>query len=220
MDWKIPVTIIILILIISLGLLPFVSPEFSDSLGGVLSPISNFFEKLFKGETQYEGNGIKMTLMTTDFSEIKVGTPTNINFALNGDFQLKVDNYELTVRNLLFLENFTGEINFDTFTISGRVARISSENFDFNGLFDIDSSSTNFKEISLEGIKISEIIVNQGTLIVESPQKLNMEIEDTLIIYGFNGKLNYGNSTANFDGTCAKIQTGAFTLGNSFQLGN
>lgn len=211
MDWKIPATIIILVAVVSLGVLPFFSTDFSSSLTGVFSSVRDFFDNVFHRETEFEENVI-LSLSTTELNELKIGLPTEIYLDLNGDYNLDVDNKDLSVKQNLFLNNFTGTLNFVNFSVFGTVFGISAADFELIGKSKVQITNKNFKELKIFGLQIGELTINKGKIKTESPQKIEAEVEDRIKLYGFKGSLAYKNGVVTFDGSCTKVQTRGFTL--------
>lgn len=218
MDWKIPATIIILIAVVSLGVLPFFSTDFSNSLTGVFSSVRDFFDNMdffdniFHRETEFKEN-VVLSLSTTKLNELKIGIPTEIYLDLNGNYNLNVDNKNLTVKQNMFLNNFTGTLNFVNFSIAGSVSGISASNFDLYGKSKVWTNNENFEELKISNLQFVELTINKGKIKTESPQKIEAEIEDKIKLYGFKGSMTYKNNTVEFYGSCTKVQTKGFTLG-------
>lgn len=211
MDWKIPATLVILIVVVSLGILPFFSTNFSNSLTGFFSPIKDFFTNIFHKEAEFKGD-VVLSLSTSELDELKIGIPAEIYLKLNEDYSLTVGGKNLTVKQNLLLKNFTGTINFKNFSISGKVLRISSENFDLEG-DKIQTNNKNFEELVISNLQIAELTIFKGKIKTEKPRKIEAEIDDVSKLYGFVGTLNYKNSTGIFKGNCTKVQMKGFSLG-------
>ncbi len=212
MDWKIPATIVILVVVVSLGVLPFFSTNFSDSLTGFFSPIKDFFSNIFHREIE-SGGKVVLYLSTNELGNLKIGIPTNVYFKLNDNYNLIMDDKNLVVKQNLLLKNFTGTINFKNFSISGKVTGISSENFDLEGSSKIQTDNKKFEELTISNLQIAELTINKGKINTEKPRKIEAEIDDTSKLYGFIGTLTYKNNTALFEGNCTKFQMEGLSLG-------
>ena len=212
MDWKIPATILILIVLVSLGVLPFFSPNFSASLTDMYSSVKEFINKISNKETNFNGN-IVLSLSTKELNELKIGFKTKLYLKLKGDYCLNVDNKNLSVKGDLFLNNFTGVINFKNFSISGTALEISAENFKLYGKSKIQANNKNFEKLTISNLKIAELTITKGKIKTTEPRKIEAEIDDLSKVYGFSGTLNYQNNTAVFEGNCTKIQMKEFTFG-------
>lgn len=212
MDWKIPATIVIIVAIISLGVLPFFSTDFSDSLASGFFSVKKFFKDLIPRTYEFEENVI-LSLSTAELDKLKIGLPTEIDLDLTENYELTVDSKHLTVKKNLVLSNFTGTVIFTNFSISGSAMKISIENFELEGKSKIQTTDSNFDKLRIANLQLAELTVNKGTMSIESPQKIEAEVEDTINLYGFKGTLTYENDIAVLEGSCTKIQTKGFTLG-------
>ena len=211
MDWKIPATIIILVVVISLGVLPFFSTGFSNSVTGFFSPVKDFFSNLFHKEADF-GGSVVLSFSTTELSELKIGVPTEVYLKLNGDYGLNIDDKSLVVKQDLLLKNFTGTINFKNFSISGNVMGFSAENFELEGLSKVQTKNKNFEELTISNLQIAELTISKGHIKTEKPRKIEAEIDDTGKLYEFIGTLKYKDNQALFEGNCTKIQMEGFSL--------
>jgi len=212
MDWKIPATIIILTVVISLGLIPFFSPEFSSSVGGLFDGVEGMFKKIFEKEHEFTGE-IVFTLSTRNLSKIKIGTPTKMKIEVKKPYTFAIDDREFTVKDPITFTNFTGIIDFENFFFSGNVLGISTKSFEMKGGAKVSSFENDFSNLSVENIKLGELTLTNGEINTESPQKLNAKINETIKIYGFNGILIYKNRIITFVGNCTKLETKSFSLG-------
>ncbi|HIE41250.1 MAG TPA: hypothetical protein EYP80_01150 [Candidatus Aenigmarchaeota archaeon] len=212
MDWKIPLTIIILTVVVSLGIIPFFSPQFSNSLEGILDNVGNIFENLFKKDIKFDGE-INFSLSTKELDKIKIGTPTKMEIKTNEQYELKLDKKNIIVKEDINFNNFTGLITFKNFSILGKVSKISTPNFEIEGSSEIGTSNQNFKTLYIENLKIGELTLANGNLDTESPQKMSANINDTIVLYGFQGSLEYKDKTITIKGNCTKIETKSFILG-------
>ncbi len=213
MDWKIPTTIVILTAVVSLGFIPFFSPEFSDSIGGVFDNVENIFNKIFQKEQDLTGD-ITFSLSTENLDKLKIGTPTEMKVDIKDVYSFDIDEREITVKDDITFTNFTGLIVFENFLISGDISDISTESFEMKGGAKISAYDKNFTSLSVSNLKIGELTVTSGKINTKSPQKINANINDTLKLYGFQGNLTYKKDTIKLEGNCTKIESKGFTLGD------
>ncbi len=212
MDWKVPATIVIIIAIISLGVLPFFSTGFSDSLASGFFSAKKFFKDIIPKTYEFEENVI-LSLSTAELGKLKIGIPTEIDMDLTDTYELTMDSDNVKVKENLVLSNFTGSVDFSNFSISGSALKISVENFEIERKSKIRTTDRNFNKLRITNLQLAELTVNKGRMIIKSPQKIEAEIENTITLYEFKGALTYENDTAVLEGSCAKIQTKGFTIG-------
>ncbi len=211
-DWKVPITILILVLIVSLGIFPFFSSDFASSLTNILSPVNEVFNKLFDRNQEFQEN-ILLSFSTGELKDLKVGVPSDVNMKFHGAYKLKVDDKDLTVDDELLLKNFTGSISFTNSLISGSVAGLSSGNFKLDGNSRVQLYDMNIDELRVSNLKIGELTINEGEMTVTYPQNLEVKIDLGSKIYGFQGDMVYGSNTMTFSGKCSKVNMKSFNLG-------
>ncbi|MCK4730599.1 MAG: hypothetical protein KAT28_04725 [Candidatus Aenigmarchaeota archaeon] len=211
-DWKVPITILILVLIVSLGIFPFFSSDFASSLTNVLSPVNELFNKLFDRNQEFQEN-ILLSFSTRELNDLQVGVPSDINMKFYGAYKLKVDDKDLTVDGELLLKNFTGSILFTNSLISGSVTGLSSGTFKLDGNSKVQLYDMNIDELRVAHLKIGELTVNEGDMTVTYPQNLEVKLDVGSRIYGFQGDMVYGSNLMTFSGKCSTVHMDSFNLG-------
>jgi uncharacterized protein YxjI len=215
MDWKIPATIVILTFIVSLGLIPFFSPEFSTSIGGILDSFKNLLgnlPSLFEKEKKFNGS-IKFSLSTKEFDNLKIGIPANIHVDVEKEYKLKVDKKNLILKEDFDIYNFTGLVALKDFLISGECFKISTKNFEIEGKSKVMMLEKNFESLLIKNLKIGELTLDNGNISIESPQKISAELDNKIKLHEFQGDLMFENSTITLEGNCSKIETEGFSFG-------
>ena len=211
-DWKVPITILLLVLIVSLGIFPFFSPDFASSLTNVLSPINEVFNNLFNRNQEFQEN-IILSFSTKELNDLKVGVPSDVSMKFYGAYKLKVDDKDLTVDGELLLKNFTGSISFTDSLISGSVSGLSSGNFKLDGNSKVQLEDMNIDELRVSHLKIGELTINEGEMTVTYPQNLEVKLDLDSKIYDFQGDMVYSNNVMTFNGKCSKVHMTSFNLG-------
>jgi len=216
MDWKVPITIVILAFIVSLGMLPFFSSEFSGTIGDILSSFKNLFGNLpiiFEKEKKFNGS-IEFSLSTENFNNLlKINIPSNIQINVDEEYNLKIDEKKIILRDDFNIYNFTGAVSFKDFLISGECLKISTKNFEMEGKSKIVILEKNFKAMKIENLKIGELILDSGKIRIENPQKINAELNNKIRLYGFTGNLIFKNNTVTLEGNCTRIESENFSFG-------
>ncbi|RLJ00795.1 MAG: hypothetical protein DRP06_01165 [Candidatus Aenigmatarchaeota archaeon] len=211
-DWKVPITILILVLIVSLGIFPFFSSDFASSLTDVLSPVNELFNRLFDRNQEFQEN-ILLSFSTKELNNLQVGAPSDLSMKFYGAYKLKVDGKDLTVDGELLLKNFTGSISFTNSLISGSITGLSSGNFKLEGNSKVQLYDMNMDELRVAHLKIGELTVNSGEMKVTYPQNLEVKLDLGSKIYGFQGDMIYSNNEMIFNGKCSNVHMDSFTLG-------
>ena len=212
MDWKIPITFIIIGAVISFGILPFFSTDFSDSLINVFSSTKGLIREIVPRHQDFKEN-VVLSLSTEDIDNLKICQPTDIYIELEDECEILIGSNKLKVKQNLVLSNFTGKIEFSNFSISGDAMKLSSKNFEWGGKSKIQIDDADFSKLTIAQLEISELSVVNGTMDIESPQKIEAEVENEIKMYGFKGRLIYRNGRATLEGNCTKIQTKGFSIG-------
>lgn len=215
MDWKIPATVLILLIIVGVGALPLISPEFGETLGGYFSSFSaldDFLGGLFPDDTDYSENVI-FSMTVNDFPDIKTRDEVNVVLTSDQPYTLNIDGKELKATDSVTLQDFTGEVSPLSGTITGQIDGISSDSLTLDGKMQVSAANVFLDQITIEHLKISEMTVNGGTLNTLMPQEMEAKITNSATIRGFSGELKYKNGVGQFDGTCSEIKTNGLEIG-------
>ncbi|MGC9310955.1 MAG: hypothetical protein ACP5E4_04515 [Candidatus Aenigmatarchaeota archaeon] len=213
MDWKIPATLIILAAVVGLGVLPIFSSDFNEKLTDFFSAISERFGVFFQEKGDFEEN-VAFTMAVNSFPEIKTRTPTMVHLNSLQPFTLLVDNKEVEASGQIMLNGFAGSINFDEGTISGSAEQVYSSGMNIKGKSAVSATNQIIEEITVNNLKIGELIVNGGILTISSPQEMEAKITNGAVVYGFQGSVAYKDKVATFRGACTKIKTNGLTIGS------
>jgi len=213
MDWKIPATIIILALVVSAGIIPFFSPEFSNILEKILDSFKKLSGlKLFEKEEIFNGS-IEFSLSTREFDNLKIASG-NIKVDTDGNYTVKIDGKKLILKEGFEIHNFTGLVEFKNFLISGECSKISTKNFEIEGKSKIVALEKNFKTLTIENLKIGELDVDGGNITIKSPQKISAELSEKIRLYKFKGSLIFEKDIITLSGNCTKTESRGFNFGD------
>jgi hypothetical protein len=215
MDWKVPATIIILAVIVGVGVLPLISPEFNQKLRGHLSEFSSLSDLLrnfFPDRADYEAK-IIFSMSVNDFPIVKTRTPVTITIDSPHPYALNLDGKNMSAVGRITLKDFKGEINLRGGSITGTAQSVSSDSFTLSGKTHVSSDSLFAEEVTIEGLKIAEMSVNGGTLKTDKPQEMEAKIANNAVVRGFMGKLTYKNGIGHFAGSCFEIRANSLVIG-------
>jgi len=213
MDWKLPATAIILLIIVSMGSLPFFMPKYREPLTNIFDSIEKILNRVFSKETPFEGN-INFYLEVDNFSEINFGNPVDIFVENKDNYIFKVDGHEITIKKNFEISNFTGIINFKDCVISGSAFKLESDDFRISNSLKLTTvNTTQCSKMVVDNIKIAELSFNSGYIEIEKPQKIEAEINNSIILSGVQGSIRFENNSLKFNGICTKIKSNGFEIG-------
>ncbi|MBN2094701.1 MAG: hypothetical protein JW727_01510 [Candidatus Aenigmarchaeota archaeon] len=212
MDWKIPATIMILLVILGIGAIPLFSPDFGTSFGRSFSSIDDIAGSFFEKQLEFEDN-VAFSMSAKEVPKINTLLPTTLYLDSSKSYEILTDGKNLTLKGLLTINGFKGDIDFNEGKILGTCDGIETEFFGLDGKMGISIEGQSFDEIAVSDIKITQIDVNDGTISTTRPQVMEAKVDTGAKIYGFVGKITYSKGTAQLEGISSLIKANSLTIG-------